>query len=96
MTAAGRLLRIIAAEGCTDMEQLVRETRIAQDRLQSCTDGDGRLDPLEQLRLAAFAEQFGGDARRHALALYAQAQAALRMESGATERHTTYPKEHFR
>jgi hypothetical protein len=95
-TTAGRLLAAVTADGGLSIDQLARLAGVAPRELARCRDQGHVLDLDAQLRLAAI---IAGERPSHARAarhLYEQAQAALRLETGAGRRHLTYPKEQFR
>ena len=77
------------------MHRLAHDVGVHVEELESCRRGDARL-PLDlQMRLAAVALLHAPALGRQARALYAQAQAALRVEAGEVGRHRTYPQGPF-
>ena len=95
-TAAARLIDDIDALGTLTLLEVARMARLSAAQLEACRNGIRPLDHDEQLRLAAVAASLSPTLERRARALFAQAQAALRMNASLVQQHLTYPKEHFR
>jgi ParB-like chromosome segregation protein Spo0J len=96
-TAAGRLLQELTADGAITLRALAMVLEVPERHLAECRDGNGRLDPKVQLKLANLAPVMSSRLRPAARRLHEQARAALQYESeGAAIRHTSYPREQFR
>jgi len=96
LSTAGKLLDAIAKQGEPKLEEIARYLRIKVRRLEECRDGICPLEPEMQMRLAATVVALGSEHKRLAYALYAQAQAALRMQQEPDRSHKYYPRERFR
>jgi hypothetical protein len=95
-STAARLLDLIAERDEASLADVARAARTPVSRLTECQAGIRPLDLDQQLRLAAVAESIAPELVRPARALFAQAQAALRMHASEGQRHLTYPIEPFR
>lgn len=94
---AGRLLEELTADGAVTLRALAMVLEVPERYLAECRDGNGRLDPSVQLKLASLAPVMSPKLQLPARRLYAQARAALEFESnGAATRHASYPREQFR
>lgn len=94
LSTAGRLLLAIEGGGAP-LAELARLTGVREQTLLECRDGIRPLEPAVQMKLAAGALIVAPEHERLARTLYAQAQAALRLEESGAVRHLTYPKERF-
>ena len=95
-TAAARLLSAVVADDEISLGALAAHLRLSVATLEDCVDGIRPLELEAQLRLAALVCLVAPRHERLARALYAQAQAAMRVAQASPNRHMTYPKEHFR
>lgn len=96
-TAAGRLLAQLTADGAITLRALAMVLGVPERRLAECRDGNGRLDPRVQLKLANLAPVMSSRLKVPARRLHEQARAALEYETnGADTRHASYPREQFR
>jgi hypothetical protein len=86
----------LLADGSRTTDDIARATGIAPTRLEECRRGTRPLELEQQLRLAAACAGLAPKLERQAHALFAQAQAALRVRADLTRGHMIYPKEHFR
>lgn len=91
MTAAGRLLAAVTANGSIDLTELAQRLNVPVYRLRDCRDGADLLPPEVQLVLAALVVELSPPHASLAHRLYAQAQSAMRIRKGAVESHLTYP-----
>ncbi len=96
LTTAGRLLRRVTEQGPLELSALARGVGVSARRLEECRRGVRPLELESQMRLAAAVATMAPEHAGGARALYAQAQAALRVEASVDCRHTTYPRQHFR
>lgn len=92
---AARLLLAIERGGEVPLAELARLTGVSEPTLAGCRDGVRPLDADVQMKLAASVLILAPAHQRLARTLYAQAQAALRLEESGGLRHLTYPKERF-
>jgi hypothetical protein len=88
--AAARLLDALEAEGCVSMVELAPLARVSVAQLEACRSGKRRLDPLEQMRIAAAVVELAPNQARRAYILYAQAQAELRFSSRESKSGTSH------
>lgn len=95
-TAAARLLAAVVADQELTLDALATPLQLPVSALEACLDGTHTLALDVQMRLAALATMMAPRHERQARALYAQAQAALRMAESAGERHMTYPREFYK
>lgn len=95
-TAAGRLLAELARDPVIELATIARHLGVEESLLEQCRGGHVALPPAVQMRLAALVLLLAPRHDRRARSLYAQAQAALRLEQAEIEGHLTYPRERFR
>lgn len=81
-TAAARLLRRLVADDAGILTRLSEHSRIPIAQLLACHDGELRLAPVKQMQIAATVVTLAPKHERLAHALYAQAQAELRVSAG--------------
>lgn len=94
--SAARLLSAIGTTSPEAIEALAQALGVELADLLECGAGVRVMSLELQVQLAAAVAELVPEHARPARRLHAQAQAALRMEAALTERHLTYPKEHFR
>ncbi len=90
-TAAARLLAAATGTGAVDLVYLAQRLKIPVDTLQACRDGSAALRPEVQIVLAALIVELSPPHASLARRLYAQAQSALRLQTGVVDSHLTYP-----
>lgn len=95
-TSVARLLEAIVASAPAMVPELARLLGADPAHLDECRDGRRAMPPELQMQLAALVVSLLPEHARPARRLYAQAQAALRVEASAGERHQIYPKEFYR
>ena len=96
LTSAGRLLADIAAQGRLAFTDIAPKLGVRVETLEACARGTRTLELEVQMRLAALTLLLAPEHGRAATRLYEQAQAALRVDASAEQRHPTYPRELFR
>lgn len=96
ITTAGRLLVELARDPAVELSYVALRLGVEEGLVEHCRAGHATLPTAAQMRLAALALLIAPQLGRRARALYAQAQAALRIEEGVTEGHMTYPREQYR
>lgn len=90
-STAGRLLHELFARGALVPTDVARALGITADVLGACASGRGTLSHEVQLRLAALVTLWVPEYEAKARRLFAQAQAAMRVEANETASHLTYP-----
>lgn len=95
LTTAGLLLRDLFQSGRVDFAQLAKRMQVSVSRLIACRDGKRALDLEAQIRLAGLVMELAPEHARRARHLHAQAQSALRVQSGTVESHLTNQSRHW-
>jgi len=90
-STAGRLLNELFTRGALVPKDVASALRTTAELLEACAAGRATLPHETQLRLAALVTLWVPEYEAKARRLFAQAQAALRVEANETASHLTYP-----